>query len=531
MRLGSGKGCLRVGRTWGKAGRGNTKDARVKSSPIMRVGVDIRKVRRDVEAFVRAMDGEAYEHGAGLKEEMNSAAIYRRFSHLFSTERVSEVARRRAGATGEEARRLRYLQALVTSEHLGNAVKELSDEHSTWEATKSLEVEGEKVPYRMAPALISNEARRERRQALQEASDEAKKEANPRLVHRIQILHGLARELGFRDYMHLYQDIKGLDLGRLRSITDALLEGTADTYRRGMATNLEPFGLRLEEAEKHDIARIMRAKDFDGGFPADGAVPALKRTLKGLGFDLDGQSNITLDLEVREKKSPRAFCAPLEVPTRVMLVTKPQGGFTDYDSLFHEAGHAEHFANVAKTQKMEYKYLGDNSVTESYAFLLQYLLTDPNWLQQYLRPPQQQALLSFLWLQKVYFLRRYAAKLQYEMELHAQGVEGMDMVYRVLMEKALGFRHPEVHYLHDLDDGLYAAQYLRAWIFEAQLRGVLKEKFGEEWFLHAEAGTFIKGLWAQGQKFAVQELAESLGYPGLDSGPLVEELVRPPMST
>jgi hypothetical protein len=102
----------------------------------------------------------------------------------------------------------------------------------------------------------------------------------------------------------------------------------------------------------------------------------------------------------------------------------------------------------------------------------------------------------------------------------------MGMVYRVAMESALKFRHPEVHYLMDLDDGFYSAQYLRAWIFEAQLRAVLKEKFGEEWFLEPRAGAQLKELWKVGQKFTVDELAGGLGYPGLDAQPLVDELVE-----
>lgn len=489
--------------------------------------MDIRRVRRDVEGFVRAMDAEAYEHGAGLKDEMNSATIYQKYHHLFQREMVAEVASLRQKAEGEEARRLRYLHALLTAEYLGDAVKEISDQRSTWEATKVLEVNGEKVPYRMAPILMANEVQRGRRQALQDASDEAKKEINPKLAERIHTLHRLAKELGYKDYLHLFQDIKGLDLGYLRGAMEDLLAMTSTVYEDGMNRRLEALGLQLREAEKHDVAYIMRAKAFDASFPATEAVPMLRRTLKGLGFDLDAQSNITLDLEAREKKSPRAFCAPLEVPSKIMLVTKPQGGYSDYDSLLHEAGHAEHFANVSKAQKMEYKYLGDNSVTESYAFLLQYLLTDPGWLREYVAVADPEAFLSFVWLQKVYFLRRYAAKLLYEMELHTQGVEGMAMVYRVILERALGFRHPESHYLMDLDDGFYSSQYLRAWIFEAQLRTLLKEEFSERWFLEPKAGRYLKGLWSQGQKFAVQELAESLGYPGLDASILVDELVRP----
>ena len=37
-------------------------------------------------------------------------------------------------------------------------------------------------------------------------------------------------------------------------------------------------------------------------------MPALEATLADLGVDLYGQENVELDVEQREKKTPRAFC-------------------------------------------------------------------------------------------------------------------------------------------------------------------------------------------------------------------------------
>ena len=76
-------------------------------------------------------------------------------------------------------------------------------------------------------------------------------------------------------------------------------------------------------------------------------VPALEATLTGLGIDLRSQTNVELDLERRPNKMPRPFCAPIEVPGRVMLVIQPIGGKDDWEALFHEAGHTEHFAHTS----------------------------------------------------------------------------------------------------------------------------------------------------------------------------------------
>ena len=88
------------------------------------------------------------------------------------------------------------------------------------------------------------------------------------------------------------------------------------------------------------------ASQWDSAFPSDRMLPALEGTLADLGIDLRAQENVELDLEERPTKDPRAFCSPIEVPGRVVLVLQPQGGPNDWRALFHEAGHTEHFAHT-----------------------------------------------------------------------------------------------------------------------------------------------------------------------------------------
>ena len=93
---------------------------------------------------------------------------------------------------------------------------------------------------------------------------------------------------------------------------------------------------------------MMRAPSGTRAFPGDKMLPALEATLADLGVDLHAQANVHLDVEQRENKSPRAFCSPIEVPGKVMLVIQPIGGPDDWSALFHEAGHTEHFAHTTR---------------------------------------------------------------------------------------------------------------------------------------------------------------------------------------
>ncbi|MFQ6059768.1 MAG: hypothetical protein ACE5KV_00525 [Thermoplasmata archaeon] len=487
--------------------------------------IDVEEIRKDIEMLERGLNEEYYLNWSGLKEELNTASIMEEYSTLYRKDVVEHIAALREIAEGEEDRRLGYLHYVITHYYILNSVKELTDAKDTEEARLKIIVDGEEMAYRISAVTMVNEDDRNRRKAIHDARLKAIDSLNEILEERTKRMHTLARDLGYTNYAKLYGRLKGISFTSLLNEMKQFSRRTHNLYREKMSELIEGIGLKLEDAEKHDIAYLLRAKRFDRYFKKGGSLAALKKTLKGLGIDLDAQENIIVDVEEREKKTPRAFCAPVEVPNRIMLVTMPQGGYMDYSSLFHEAGHAEHYANVSPDEPMEFKYLGDNSVTESFAFVFDYLLTDRNWVDEYVKIPDVDEYIHHAYLEKLFILRRYGAKLEYEMKLHTEGVGGMDQVYKSTLEDALLFKHPGKHYLLDHDDGFYCAHYLRAWIFEAQLRELLKEKFGEKWFLNADSGAYLRNLWSVGQKYNIVELAQNEGFQGLDLEPLTEEIM------
>jgi oligoendopeptidase F len=488
--------------------------------------LELDKVRSDLEDFSTEMGREWYLNLAGFKEELNQSAIYERYKHLFTKELTLSVKEKRERASGEQERKLRYLQEFFVSNYLEMAVKHLTDRAETMKSKETVTVNGERIPFRLAAVKIANGPNREVRSRLFHARNEViSDKINVVLEERMQKLHDVSRELGYENYMTLFRDVKGMDFHDLEVTMEELTSQTESIYRARMNEAFPAkVGVGLEDAEKHDIAFFFRAKEFDKFFKKERLLETLKKTLASMGIFLEEQGNIQVDTEERPKKSPRAFCVGIKVPDDVRLVLMPKGGHDDYAALLHETGHAEHFGCASRDLAVEYRRLGDNSVTESFAFLLEYSTIDENWLKQFIDTENVAEYLDFAYLHKLYFLRRYSAKLSYETKLHTLGLEGMDKTYKTTLEKALKFKHPRSHYLIDVDDGFYCAQYLRAWIFEAQLRAKLEQKFGEGWFNNPEAGRFLRGLWAKGQKYDVMELARMLGYSGLDIKPLTVQL-------
>ena len=493
--------------------------------------LDIATHRSRAEAFIAALEKEVYEHFSGRKEVCDTAAVYERFPDLFTREAVVELNRIYDAASGDDPRRrLAYLLAFTVEGYVGGETRLLSDEIANTESKASIEVDGERLALRTAPVAQANEADRERRARIQQARlDAVDRLLNPLLDRLWRRAHEVAEGLGYPHYMALYSEVKGIDYLALRARTDAFLHDTAGLYQRRMDDLVrERLGIPLEELRYADVPYLWRAPAFDQAFSADKLLATLERTLEGLGIDLRAQPNVHLDTEARELKSPRAFCSPVRVPDEIYLCVMPQGGQDDYSALLHEAGHTEHFAHVPSGQAFEYANLGDNAVTESYAFLFDHLLVNPAWLARYLDFAESDEFVRFASVSDLFYFRRYAAKLAYETELHSQtgALDGMAAVYASRLGEALMMPVPEQNYLSDVDGGFYAASYLRAWMLEASWRVMLEERFGREWFVSHDAGDWIKELWSYGQELPAEHILLKYGGGMLNTDPLRHLLER-----
>lgn len=478
--------------------------------------------RERAQLFCEEIDREYYVHLAGHKPELEIEPIYERHRALFerdSVERIREAAIRADGAAGDrddERRRLRHLLNFAVDGLLGQRTKAEQAELARLEASLEVELACGRVAYRQVPIEQANEPDPDRRQELERARN-AVLAARLNPVHReaLERAHALTRELGWPGYAAAYADLRGLDLERLAREVGRFAEATSDAYPEICDPELEiHVGRRVGELARSDLPRFFRAAKLDPVFPAESLVGSFRETMAGLGVDLEAQSNVHLDVEPRETKSPRAFCATPRVPGEVYLVVPPMGGRDDYAALFHEGGHTEHFARTDPALPFEFRHLGDNSVTESFAFLFEHLTEDPAWLKLRLRADDAAPLVGHARAVKLMMLRRYAAKLPYELELHAEAPDlaAMPERYARLLSGAVRVEWPRESWLADVDEGLYVTCYLRAWALETHWRRALRERFGEEWFDRPEAGAWLDTLWRGGQRLDADELlAETLG--------------------
>jgi oligoendopeptidase F len=461
--------------------------------------------RDRVDRFIAELDEEYYLHYAGRKDTLDLKPIYERYPELSSLQQAQALGEAADGDHG-----ISELWRFASENFLAELTREHSEKTAALEAELEATVDGETIPYRMIRPTMANSEDRGRRQLLEEARNQLTDEhINPVLADVVRTVATAVPQLGSQTYLDLYRRF-GFRLDELadqcRAVlasTERLYEETADRLFRARA------GVGLEEAERWDVTRVFRAPGWDEAFPAEKMIPALEVTLGDLGVDLRSQDNVELDIEPRPKKSPRAFCAPIEVPGRVVLVIQPMGGADDWRALFHEAGHTEHYAHVSEDLPVEAKRLGDVSVTEAWATLMEHLLLEPGWLSRRLDFPKPEEFAAEAATGSLYLLRRYCAKLLYEIEFHGDGgldEEKLPSRYVQLLGDALKIEPSPTDYLADIDPGYYVTGYLRSWALQSQLREHFRERFGSTWFADRKAGGMLRELWSEGHRLNADEL-------------------------
>ena len=276
-------------------------------------------------------------------------------------------------------------------------------------------------------------------------------------------------------------------------------------------------------------AWLRRLSPLEATYTKERAVAVCTGTLLRLGFDLEREPGIRLDLEDRPQKSPRACVIASDPPSIVHLITRAQGGLHDYQAFLHEAGHALHYAGCDPELPYTYRKLSrDHALTEIYSYIVEAISREPGWHAEHFGLTDEEAATNaeattFL---EAFLFRRYSAKLEYELEFWSRFGDdgGTPAGYSERLTEAVGLRYPVENYLADMDSGFYSADYLRAWIRSAQLREHLRDQVGEDWWRRPETGELLRGLFREGTRPSSEDVAARLGFDPLDTSPLLREL-------
>ncbi len=216
--------------------------------------------------------------------------------------------------------------------------------------------------------------------------------------------NALGRLLGHEDYyawrVHV---VERMTKSRLFSMLDELTARTADIARREMAAFARQHG---EDSLHPWNFLFLRAGALAARVdPYFGFGPALRRwgeSFAALGVTFRG-ATLTLDLVDRAGKYENGFMHGPEVaffdhgawrPARINFTANAVpgavgSGLRATETLFHEGGHAAHFANILTDAPCFSQEFAPTSVAyaETQSMFMDSLLEDADWRARYLRDP------------------------------------------------------------------------------------------------------------------------------------------------
>jgi hypothetical protein len=481
--------------------------------------------------FERSEEGRAVR--VGEKEVSERAEIVRRYSDLFTRQQLETLREAEEIATeGEDRERLYRLRKTCEAGLIAAALAEREDALENAVLAARVEFRGEELPLRSAQARLAVLPDYGERDELGNLSADVSATFNDRRLEVIRAGEELEAEIsGIDDPVARADDEKGISLRELEGALAQASEAADDVYSRLR----EQWFERLLGAEREDVpssfhvAYMRRLSPLERIYTKEQAVPVCLDTLARLGFDLEAEPNIKLDLDDRPQKSPRACVIPSDPPKVVHLITRAQGGLHDYQAFLHEAGHALHYAGCDPALPYTFRNISrDHALTEIYSYIIEAISRQAGWHARHFGLSDEEAATNAeatVFMEALLF-RRYVAKLQFELDFWSRFAQdgGTDEGYADRLTRATGARYRADGFLADMDAGFYSADYLRAWIRAAQLRSYLDGELEGEWWESLETGERLRALFAEGTRPSSEEIAGRIGFEPLDTRPLLAEL-------
>ncbi len=468
----------------------------------------------------------------GEKEVSEQAEIVRRFADLFSREQLDSLRQVEEGESGDRRELLYRLRKTCESGLISAQLAEREDELENRLLATRVSFQGEEMPLRNAQAnlaVLSSYADREELGAIQAEASAAFNDDRLELLRATEDLS--ADYSGIADAVERNEEEKGISL---HDLSRALNQASVDsTQSYGVLRDTWFARLLGDEREavpsSYHTAWMRRLSPLESTYTKDRATEICLQTLEVLGFDLNAQPNIKLDLDDRPQKSPRACVIASDPPKVVHLITRAQGGLHDYQAFLHEAGHALHYAGCDPNLPYIFRRIArDHALTEIFSYIVEAISREPEWHELYfgLSPEQARENAEATTFLEALLYRRYEAKLRFELDFWSgfdgDGVDAAE--YERLLTEATGVRYRKEGYLSDMDAGFYSADYLRAWIRSAQLRAHLVGEIGADWWRSPKTGDLLRDLFREGTKPTSEEIAVRLGFDALDTKPLLHEI-------
>jgi hypothetical protein len=374
----------------------------------------------------------------------------------------------------------------------------------------------------------------------------------------------LARGLGYRDFFdYRLRTNSGMSPEQLFAIFDEFERNTRNTHFASMDRLVSEYG--DEVLQPHNLPFRVRggaALKADAYFPFSKALERWAESFRRLGVSYRG-ARIEIDLLDRPGKFTTGFCASpvasyhddtdgwVPADVRFTSTARPQqagAGLRGINVLFHEAGHAAHFSNVALNSPCFSHGFAPTTPAylEAQAKFFEALPGDPCWIRRYARNADGEPMPDEMIRERVesnraflaYNERRDLVPTYFEQALYAMDVaerttESVLDLERSLTQRMLGVSSNTVYVLgmphpiyHDM--AVYYHGYLLAKMAASQTRAYLTRTLGYIVDNPEVGPLLVKHCWSAGNSLTLDQTLRNMTGEGLTSAYLADECNRSP---
>jgi hypothetical protein len=422
-----------------------------------------------------------------------------------------------------ETERLRF--ALV-DHYLQRTLMPHENEMRIWMKGAAADVDGEKIYFREIIPWCQNSSNYQQRQALQKETSSLCKFLKPFAVNYWKIiLRILAKDLGYESYVAYCLEKKGINYDYYYGILNKLLKATDELYFQAMGRWCrERFHRPLSDLTRFDSINLLSLKKFDSLFPGK-ALDELAPFFKNWSIDPARTPGLTLELGREAGKSAQAICLMLQVPEEVYVLLRPEGGWGDLETIWHELGHGLSAVFTSPDLSMITRDMGTSfALSEAFAFLMQNIVLSNPFLEESLGlSPENARILSYhKSLKDLAMFRRYAAKFIAEYNMFTKGDLSDGEPYARIMKRYTGFYYQPESHLFDLVPELYCLDYVLGWMAETVLEDHLIKRLGNRWMFEPETGRILKGWWAQGNQCGLPQFLSQNGLGEMSADAMIK---------
>jgi len=470
------------------------------------------RIRNLAEPFLKLRARESYRYRTGQARRPDLGALYGEAGELFQEASITRIQRRLAGATGEEEQGYRFILEFLVNGRVAKTAAEDLEQRLIWVANASVEAESVgRIAVRTVPQALATTPSADQRRMIDRAWHDGLEDLEPIFQKTVDREHDVVRELGYGDYVEARELLTGIDLRGMARAAEAFLADTEDLYDDLMGRYLVPLaGVDPLDATRGDMYRVRWGEPYRHIFPGKGMVDTISNGLRGCGIDLEAGGRLRVETEGGFSQSQRTFWQPMDVPNRVVVVAGANEGWLGYARFLRSLGEGLHAAHTSPDLPLEFRWMGDWSVSFGFGLTLRHLVSTPEWLEEHhgLSGDDLRDYLVFAGYMELMTLRAWAGRLIYELELHSGGdVGGKAPLFAERMSEATGFRHDRRGYLWNVEAGVAVARKLRGAAFGALVVEYLVDRYGPAWFRDREAGFALLEMLSSGRRFTAPQLA------------------------